>query len=223
MLGSQSADSVLEVLRLRLQSIEDALSALRMQYGEFTDKMQARYLERAALRIEEAEYQRLHDEAVISKEVFNDLLRDLDTRWRHAEIRPPLDLRLEPKALLAKVPLFNGLEGAVLESIARLLQSRFVLPGERIIRKGEKGREMFFLVSGAVDVAIPGQPVRLGSGSFFGELALLTQTPRTADVTALGFCELLVLTFSDFSDLLSQHPDLNAHVSEIARIRLARG
>ncbi len=223
MLGAQSADSVLEVLRLRLQSIEDALSALRLQYGEFTDKMQVRYLERAALRIEEAEYRRLHDEAVISKEVFNDLLRDLDARWRHAEIRPPLDLSLEPKALLAKVPLFNGLEGPVLESIARLLQSRFVLPGERIIRKGEKGREMFFLVSGAVDVAIPGEPVRLGSGSFFGELALLTQTPRTADVTALGFCELLVLTFSDFSDLLSQHPDLSAHVSEIARIRLARG
>ena len=62
---------------------------MRLQYGEFAEVMQLRYLERAALRIEFSEYQRLIDEAVISREVFKELLRDLDARWQRANQRPP--------------------------------------------------------------------------------------------------------------------------------------
>ena len=223
MLGPQVANALAEILKRRLVAIENALSALRLQYEEFTDKMQIRYLERAALRIEQAEYQRLFSEAVISKEVLRELLHDLDDRWRSANRRPALDLSLSPKALLARVPLFHSLEAAVLHSVVSLLKPRFVLPGEKIVSKGEKGREMFFVTSGALRVGISDQAEeRLGSGDYFGELALLNQAPRTADVTALGFCELLVMTASDFSELLGRNPGLNAHVSETARVRLAR-
>jgi CPA1 family monovalent cation:H+ antiporter len=222
MLGPRAAAALGGILENRLGAIEDALSALRLQYGDFTDKMQHRYLERAALRIEQAEYQRLFNEAILGKEVLDDLMRDLAARWRGAEQRPSLGLGMEPKALLARVPLFDGLDAGALDAIARLLKPRFTLPGERIIRAGEKGREMFFLVSGAVDVAVPGHPVRLGSGDFFGELALLTQAPRTADVTALGYCEMLVLTAADFANLLGHHPDLSAHIAEIAKLRARR-
>ena len=96
------------------------------------------------------------------------------------------------------------------------------MPGEVIIRKGEKGREMFFLASGAVEVELASGPRRLGSGDFFGELALLTQAPRAADVVALGFCEMLVMTAGDFASLLDRNPDLKAQVTETARVRLAR-
>lgn len=223
MLGSRAAKSLLEVLEQRLEAIEDTLSALRLQYGEFAEKMQVCYLERAALRIEHAEYLRLFNEAVISREVLRELLGDLRARWRSVNRRPSLDIRLSAMTLLVKVPLFQSLETTVLESIAAVLKPRFVLPGEKIIRKGEKGQEMFFVASGALEVAVTGQPQRLGSGDFFGELALLTQAPRTAEVTALGFCELLVMTAGDFSSLLTRNPDLNTHVAETARIRLARG
>jgi CPA1 family monovalent cation:H+ antiporter len=121
------------------------------------------------------------------------------------------------------VPLFKSLVPAVLESIAAVLKPRFVLPGEKVIRKGDKGQEMFFIASGALEVALPGEAQRLGSGDFFGELALLTQVPRTADVTALGFCELLVMTASDFAELLAQDQELETHIAEMARVRLARG
>jgi CPA1 family monovalent cation:H+ antiporter len=222
MLGPRAANSLVEVLKLRLDAIENALSAMRLQYGEFTENMQIRYLERAALRIENAEYQRLYSEAVISKEVLRDLLRDLDACRRSANRRPALDLSLSPQALVARVPLFQSLEATALDSIVSLLKPRFVLPGEKIIRKGENGREMFFVTSGALEVALPNQMGRLGSGDFFGEVALLTQVPRTADVTARGFCELLVMTASDFSKLLDQNPDIKAHVSDIAKARMAK-
>lgn len=222
MLGNQAAGTLAEVIKERLEIIEDALTALRLQFGEFVEKMQLRYLERAALRIEHAEYVRLFNEAVIGKEVLRGLLGELNARWRSANRRPPLDLRLSPEELLARVPLFQSLEPAALGSIAEVLQPRFVLPGEKVIRKGEKGQEMFFVVSGALEVSLSGQALKLGSGDFFGELALLTHAPRTADVTALGFCELLVITAADFEGLLARNRDLQVRVAETARVRLAR-
>lgn len=223
MLGQEAGKSLIEVLNQRLAVIEDALSALRLQYGEFVEKMQLRYLERAALRIEHAENLRLFNEAVISREVLRELLGDLGARWRSANRRPSLDLKLSPQALLMRVPLFQCLEPSILDSIADVLKPRFVLPGEKVIRKGDKAEEMFFIASGALEVALTGQPQRLGSGDFFGELALLVRGPRTADVTALGFCELLVMTARDFADLLVNNRALEAHVSEMAKVRLARG
>ena len=94
------------------------------------------------------------------------MLGDLDARWRSANRRPALDLRLSPEALLARVPLFQSLEPAALGSIVAVLKPRFVLPGEKVIRKGEKGREMFFVVSGALEVSLSGQALKLGSGGF---------------------------------------------------------
>ena len=155
--------------------------------------------------------------------VLGGLRGDLNARWRSANRRPPLDLRLSPEALLARVPLFQSLEPAALGSIAAVLKPRFVLPDEKVIRKGEKGQEMFFVVSGALEVSLSGQALKLGSGDFFGELALLTHAPRTADVTALGFCELLVMSAGDFAGLLAQDRKLETHVAEMARLRLARG
>jgi CPA1 family monovalent cation:H+ antiporter len=222
MLGHQAEKSLIAVLKQRLEIIDNALSAMQLQYGEFVEKMQLRYLERAALRIEHAEYVRLFNEAVISREVLRGLLGELGARWRNANRRPSLDLRLSPEALLARVPLFQSLEPAMLSSLAAVLKPRFVLPGEMLIRKGEKGEEMFFVASGALEVNLPGQAQKLGSGDFFGELALLTQAPRSADVTALGFCELLVMTAGDFASLLARNQALQSHVAETARVRLAR-
>ena len=223
MLGQPAAQFLMEVLTARLAGVEDALAALRLQYGEFTETMQARYLERAALRIEFSEYQSLIDEALISREVFNELLRDLDKRWHAANQRPPLDLRLTPEELVKRVPFFRDLYPEHIESIVPLLKPRFILPGETIIRAGEKGREMYFLASGAVQVELASGARKLGSGEFFGELALVNHAPRTADVVALGFCELLVMTAQDFANLLGQHADLKALIDKVVEERKLRG
>lgn len=219
--GANTAQSLDLILEERLTTLEDALAALRLQYGPFTAAMQLRYLERAALRIEDVEYRHLWAENVISREVYDDLQRDLAQRWRQADHRPALELDLDPLSLLARVPLFSTLEPAALRAISPLLRPRFVVPGELIIRQGDRAREMFFLVSGAVEVGLP-QTVRLGSGGFFGELALIYQERRSANITALGYCELLVLAAHDFNTLLEQYPDIKAQVTQTARQRKTR-
>jgi CPA1 family monovalent cation:H+ antiporter len=106
-------------------------------------------------------------------------------------------------------------------TLARLLRPRLALPGELVVAKGSRGVAMFFIASGQVEVKVPDGPTRLGPGDFFGELALLTHRPRTADVIALGYCNLLTLEARDFTALLRNNPDLKAEIESVAEHRLA--
>ena len=81
-------------------------------------------------------------------------------------------------------------------------------------------RTTFFISSGAVEVILPGQKVRLGRGDFFGEMALLSGKPRTADVVALGFCQLLVLSAADFRRFLAAHATAKAEIDRIVEARI---
>ena len=94
-------------------------------------------------------------------------------------------------------------------------------PGERVIRVGDRGDGMYFISSGAVEVQLEDEPVRLQAGSFFGEMALLSGGRRTADVIAVDFCQFLVLERRDFNVFMSKHPALRAAVSDMAKERKA--
>jgi voltage-gated potassium channel len=109
--------------------------------------------------------------------------------------------------LVAAVPLFQKLGASALAEIVRSLKPRTVPAGAVICRKGEKGDRMFFIAEGRVSVATP-QPVELGPGSFFGEMALVTGEPRSATVSALTEVSLLSLYSLDFQVLSSSSPDI---------------
>jgi CPA1 family monovalent cation:H+ antiporter len=82
---------------------------------------------------------------------------------------------------------------------------------------------MYFISSGALEVRIQPTAVRLGTGDFFGELALITGRPRVTDVISLGFCQLLELGAADFRALLAQDPALKAQIERVANQRLGIG
>ena len=109
--------------------------------------------------------------------------------------------------LVAAVPLFQRLGSAALIEIVRALRPRIVPAGAVICRKGEAGDQMFFIVEGRVSVATP-NPVELGSGSFFGEMALISGEPRSATVSAATAASLLSLHSVDFHMLTSSNPEI---------------
>ncbi|PWC31773.1 cation:proton antiporter [Azospirillum sp. TSO22-1] len=222
-LGPDSAVELEGLLAVRLDRVEKALAALRLQYPDYATVLQNQYLGRAALRLEAADYRALHAESVISQEVLNDLERDIAGRRRALEQAPTLDLRLDRNELVRRVPIFAGLAPERAARIVKLLKSRLVLPGETIVRRGDRGDCMFFVASGAVEVLVPGleMPVKLGSGDFFGEMALLNGQPRNADVRALGYCQLLVLEEKDFWRLVRKDPSLRTHIEDVAAKRRA--
>jgi len=91
----------------------------------------------------------------------------------------------------------------------------------RIIRRGDRGDAAFFIASGAVEVRLPARRVRLGTGEFFGEMAMLSGKPRQADVVSLTYCRLLLLRKADFERFLAANPDVKAKITRIARTRLS--
>ena len=109
--------------------------------------------------------------------------------------------------LVAGVPLFQKLGPAVLVEIVAALRPRTVPAGAVICRVGEPGDRMFFVVEGRVTVATP-NPVELGPGAFFGEMALISGEPRMATVSAATAVSLLSLHAVDFQMLCSSSPEI---------------
>ena len=123
---------------------------------------------------------------------------------------------------VAKVPLFAGLDASRIAEIAGLLKREVVPAHYVVVRRGEPADAMFFIMSGEVEVDVQPHPVRLGRGLYFGEIALLHDTVRTATVTTVSESQLLALEVADFRRLLEAHPDLKAAIMEVADRRIAR-
>jgi voltage-gated potassium channel len=121
---------------------------------------------------------------------------------------------------VAKVPLFAGLDAARIAEIARLLKHQVVPAQFVVVRRGDPADAMFFIMAGEVQVDITPTPVRLGRGQYFGEIALIRDTVRTATVTTLTECQLLSLDVADFRRLLENNPSLKATITRTAEERL---
>ncbi len=122
--------------------------------------------------------------------------------------------------LVAKVPLFGELGAGVIAEVTRLLRPRRLPAGAALMRRGDTGDCMYFIVEGEVEVALAPHPVRLGPGAFLGEMALITGEPRSATVSALRETQVLTLDIADFRALAGQHPALTQAIeAEAARRR----
>ena len=219
LLGQRVAELLGEVIAARSDATIRALDALRLQYPEYAEALEQRFLRQSGFRLSLSRFHDLYDEGLIGKEVFEDLERE------HAAVRslmdelPPLDLGLRAEDLLAQFDMFAGFGAAELRALARLFRPRLLVPDEVVIRRGERGNAMFLISSGAVEVVLPNQQVRLGSGDFFGEMALLSGRRRQADVIALGYCRVLVLSAADFRRFLRDYPRASAEIDRIAEER----
>jgi voltage-gated potassium channel len=122
-------------------------------------------------------------------------------------------------SLVARVPLFAGLDAAAVAEIMTLLYSRAYGTGQPICRIGDAADTMYFIASGEVTVHADSGLVTLGEGAFFGELALLEQRPHAHLVVAASRCRLLLLDREDFERLCRRHAAIRAGIEEVARSR----
>lgn len=128
--------------------------------------------------------------------------------------------------LVLGVPLFREAGEAFVREVALQMHSFVYLPGDTVVRAGDRGHEMFFLARGTVEALGPdGVRLRLlHSGDFFGEIALVTSDVRTATVRAVTPSDLYVLTAAMFDRIAADYPDVAAHLrAEAARRQSADG
>jgi CPA1 family monovalent cation:H+ antiporter len=146
-------------------------------------------------------------------------MQELATRRMAAEERPPLDVAVQRAAFVRQFPLFADLEDSVMKRLGRSLVTRYVDAGEVLLRKENFAKSVFFIASGAVELESAGQTWRLGRGEMFGQMAILTNKARRADVRAIAPTTLLVLDEDRFRRLLERSQALREAVRSSAEKR----
>jgi CRP/FNR family transcriptional regulator, cyclic AMP receptor protein len=119
-------------------------------------------------------------------------------------------LRRDAKVeLLKKVPLFADCSKAELRELAKSADELDLREGTVLTREGRPGREFFVLIDGTVEVTQKGKKVaELKGGDWLGEIALLTDKPRTATVTATSPVDVLVITDRRFRSVVETMPSI---------------
>jgi voltage-gated potassium channel len=129
-----------------------------------------------------------------------------------------LDLMLAMhRNLIEKVPFFRNADASFIREVIPCLSPEVMLPSDIVFSYGQPGDCMYFIGHGRVEVlAANGVDVLavLDEGSYFGELALLENTTRSATVRAADYCILYRLKRHALQDLLKSHPDFAIHVFE---------
>jgi voltage-gated potassium channel len=123
-------------------------------------------------------------------------------------------------SMVARVPLFAGLNAGDIADIMRLLRSQQVEAGDMIARRGEPAHSMYFVAAGNVEIELQDRRVQLGTGQFFGEIAALRRARRSATVTALTRTSLLALDARDLHVLMEREPRIAERIREVVRHRL---
>ncbi len=129
--------------------------------------------------------------------------------------------RFTPEELVNRFPLFANLNADQRELLLLHFETLEAQPGDRIIHAGDKADKAYFIAQGEVEVTPreSREKIKLQSGAFFGEMALLSGAARSADVTALDYCRFLTLSARDFRLFLKKHPVLRNQIEAKARER----
>jgi MFS family permease len=144
-------------------------------------------------------------------------------RWsalRALEIGAPV--HAERFRLLRQHPIFTPLPIDTLERLSHDLVPVVPAPGEAVVTQGQPGDRFYLIEAGEVEVLVNGVPHRRQSeGECFGEIALLTDVPRTATVTALDGCRLLALERGQFISAVTGHRRSDEAAAAVVEGRLA--
>ncbi len=125
---------------------------------------------------------------------------------------------------VTSTPLFGELSSVALEKLVARMSVRMESAGATIINEGEQGGELYVVVEGVLNVTKKGPPAvtvgELREGSFFGEIAIVTDLPRQASVVAKTPVKLLVISRELVVDLIQDHPEVVAVLVRFFRRRM---
>lgn len=129
--------------------------------------------------------------------------------------------------LLRRVPLFSGIDPSRLRLLAYTSDVVTYEPGQVLVRMGDAGDAAYVIITGNADVTVPAPSgditvAQLKDGDFFGEIAILCDTPRTATVTAKGELTALRIRKEPFFQLMYQFPEMAVEMTRLLAERLTR-
>ncbi|MBI2505442.1 MAG: cyclic nucleotide-binding domain-containing protein [Candidatus Latescibacteria bacterium] len=120
--------------------------------------------------------------------------------------------------VLQRIPIFQDFNQREFAKVEDILHHRSFAVDEAIVREGEKGVGMYIILTGQIQIlhaGEQGQPIKLatlGPGDFFGEQALLDESPRTASAVALEPCQAIGFFRPDMLELIDRNPRMGLKV-----------
>ncbi len=165
------------------------------------------------------------DLGIIQQGIAARILKDQSERIRQLK-RDDISacFEIEADELLRKVPVFSGIKSEQFAEIAKYLRPLTVPRGTDIIRQGRAGHSMFLIARGVARVVIVTEgtadhAATLYAGDFFGESAMLHETPRNATITAATPCSLYELRGVDLDRICEHHAGIREAVEQVDKER----
>ena len=208
-----------EAMKSQLDEMED-------QYPEFVTTMQEQLGQRMLLVAEHETVEEAADMGMIQEGIAAKILAEQNERLRLLK-RDEMNacFEIEVEELLRKVPVFQGIEASDFGTIAKYLRPRTFPRGTRMIEQGATGHSMFLIARGVANVFIEAgegasQVATLYAGDFFGEAAMLHESPRNATIVAATPCSVYELEGTDLDRICERHPAIRKGVEQIDAARL---
>ncbi|MFO7892341.1 MAG: cation:proton antiporter [Longimicrobiales bacterium] len=226
--GAFQAEPVAEARTLYRRWRDNAqrrLDLIGEQFPEYATKVQELVALRLCLQAEDETIVELGELDALSERDVMELRRDVERRLRALRQKPIEELAPTPRDLLAKVPFFKGLPAEEFDCMVDLLRPRTLLADEVVVRQGEVGSSLFLIGRGVVRVSVEDEtgesnPVAtLLAGDFFGEMAMLGKSVRSATVTTATDCVLYELRRGDLEPALDVCPTMRQVLETVSEER----
>jgi CPA1 family monovalent cation:H+ antiporter len=220
-ISEQHREALEKIYFAQLDMFRTNIRNTRNSFPEFFDRFEYRLSSRAALVAAMHRVELAHRDGSITTKVF----AYLEHRIQHAiNSIPPITeppQAMQPRDLVELVPLFAGLPEVALDKIAALAQPVNYLAGDTVIGVGEHGDALYIIARGRVEVFTRNgdtdernRVAELGAGEFFGEMALLGDHVRSADVVARSACTLLRIRSHDVLQMAQQHHEITERLNQ---------
>lgn len=141
------------------------------------------------------------------------------------ELPPSLKMKVSiylNSDLVRKVPILKGASDDLISKIILNLVPVVYMKGDFIFKHGDTGHHLYFISKGQVEILAEDGVTSYGvlsEGNFFGEIALLMDTPRTASIRALDYCDLYYLDKDTFTSIILHYPDFAAYIDKLIKER----
>lgn len=122
---------------------------------------------------------------------------------------------------LRQVELFADLDESTLDELKKYSHFMGAHPGLHVIRQDDSGFQLYVILSGEAEVRRDGEVVaQLGKGDVFGEMAILSDRHRNADVVATTVMSMMTMTAGAFRQIAEAYPEIERRIRRLAEDRL---
>lgn len=198
------------------------LRNLKNTFPEIYDSIATRQAIRSNLNSELKTVEKLQKKGQIGSDEAYKMIESIEERMKKLMDSPPEIIPPEKAKLLQEISWLKNLDKPIFNKIVNLFQHRNYAVGEKIIKEHGQVDGLYVIARGTVKITINKKLIDiLGKGSVIGEIAVLTNVPRTATVTAESPVTVLRLTSVSMQQVIQDNKTLEDKLWEIAAPRLA--